>query len=117
MKGAAHGAISTTPTLALRTLGKNFEEFVLNLYMPEELLRNRNKHERKVYKYEPRRRKGSGKVEEFRSFMRSLLRRQDARFLLFHRAVSPNSVVDIRSALEDCKDKEMRKWLKLYLVK
>jgi len=69
MKGAAHGAISPTPGLARRAIGESFEEFLANLYMPEELLRNRNKHERRVYDYEPTREPGTGLVERFRQFI------------------------------------------------
>ena len=73
MKGAAHGAISPTPGLARRTIGESFEEFLANLYMPEELLRNRNKHELRVYEHEPRRQPGTGLVEGFRQVILGLL--------------------------------------------
>jgi len=115
MKGAAHGAISPTPTLARRTLGETFEEFVANLYMPEELLRNRNQHEKKVYPHEPRRKPGSGKVEEFRAFVQGLLAKQDGRFRTFHEAATSNSSHTIKEALKTIEDKEIHKWLKLYL--
>jgi len=115
MKGAAHGAISSTPALASRTIGADFGEFISNLYMPEELLRNRNKHEKKIYEREPRRRRGSGKVEAFRRFLLDLAGEQNDRFLFFHKAVSENSTRAIRNALDACKEKEMKKWLKLYL--
>jgi hypothetical protein len=69
MKGAAHGAISPTPALARRTIGETCEEFIANLHMPEVLLRNRNKYERRVYRDEPKRRPGTGDVERFRSFI------------------------------------------------
>jgi len=115
MSGAAHGAISPTPALARRTTGETFEEFVANLYMPEELLRNRNKHEKRIYPNEPKRRCGTGKVEAFRSFILALLKRQDARFWTFHNAVSPNSSAAIRACLETLRDPEMGKWLRLYL--
>ena len=115
MKGAVHGAISTTPDLAHRTIGESFEEFVANLYMPEMLLRNRNKHEKRIYEHEPKRRSGSGKVEEFRDFILRLLRRQNRSFQEFHEAVSQNSRSAVREYLKRCKNKEMRKWLKLYL--
>jgi hypothetical protein len=117
MKGAAHGAISPTPTLAWRTIGKDFSEFIANLYMPEELLRNRNKHEKKVYNKEPNRKRGTGKVELFRTFILTLLEKQDARFQYFHSAVSENSLMSIKSALRNCNDKEIRKWLRLYVNK
>ena len=45
IKGAAHGAIPTTPTLARRAIGRTFEEYITNLYMPEHMLRYRNKYE------------------------------------------------------------------------
>ncbi|MHB8997744.1 MAG: radical SAM protein [Armatimonadota bacterium] len=115
MKGAAHGAISNTPSLAMRTIGDSFEEFLFNLYMPEELLRNRNRHERKVYEYEPNRAAGTGKVEGFRSFVSTLLNKQDARFRLFHEAVAPNTMRAIRTALAGPADEEMKQWLKHYL--
>lgn len=115
MKGAAHGAISPTPTLAWRTIGKTFEEFLANLYMPEELLRNRNKHEKKVYPYEPRREPGTGKVEGFRSFILRLLTNQDEKFHQFHKIVSDNSVATIRKALPRIKDRRMKEWLELYV--
>jgi hypothetical protein len=115
MKGAAHGAISPTPSLALRTIGKTYEEFLCNLYMPEELLRNRNKHEKAVHIEEPKRRAGTGKIEEFKSFMTKLLGENDERFKQFHAAVSPNTFDAVRLALKDCPDRELRKWLLIYL--
>lgn len=117
MKGAAHGAISSTPTLAWRTIGETFEEFLANLYMPEELLRNRNKHERRVYKYEPRRKPGTGKVEKFRAFVLKLLKKNDGRFRQFRDAVCKNTVEQVRSVMRECKDKETHEWLQLYLKK
>lgn len=115
MKGAAHGAISTTPTLARRTIGCTAHEFIANLYMPEELLRNRNVHERKVYDQEPHRKAGSGKVEEFRKFILACLSKQDDRFWTFHEAVSPNTAEAIRRCLAEISDNEMRTWLRMYL--
>ena len=114
MKGAAHGAISPTSSLARRTIGDTFQEFVANLYMPEELLRNRNKHEKRVYPFEQKRKQGTGLVEEFRGFVSDLLAQQDKRFLVFHNAVSPNSVQVVRKYLESTKDRELKTWLKLY---
>jgi hypothetical protein len=114
MKGAAHGAISPTSSLARRTIGDTFEEFLANLYMPEELLRNRNKHEKQVYPFEQKRRQGTGLIEEFRAFITDLLAQQDKRFLFFHNAVSPNSVRVVRGHLRDTKDRELKKWLTLY---
>ena len=69
MKSAVHGAISSTPSLALRTIGENYEEFIANLYMPAELLRNRNKYEKRIYEHEPERVPGTGDVEKFRKFV------------------------------------------------
>jgi hypothetical protein len=115
MKSAAHGAISPTSSLAWRTIGSSFEEFVANLYMPEELLRNRNKHEKKVYEFEPKRKAGSGKVEEFRAFILKLLETQDERFFFFHNAVTPNLASVVKTHLASCKDEVIKKWLKLYI--
>lgn len=117
MKGAAHGAISPTSTLARRTIGDTFEEFLANLYMPEELLRNRNKHERLVHEYEPRRPAGTGKIEEFRAFILKLLKKNNDQFRQFHDAVCGNTTAKIRCAVEECKNEETRKWLQLYLKK
>jgi len=117
MKGAVHGAISTTPGLAKRTIGRSFEEFIANLYMPEVLLRNRNKYEKKVYKYEPKRCPGSGKIEEFRVFILKLLKRNNSTCKEFHEVVSKNRRSAVRAYIKRCKDKEVRKWLNLYLIK
>jgi len=117
MKGAAHGAISPTPSLAKRTIGRSFQEFLVNLYMPEELLRNRNKHERYVYKDEPPRKPGTGKVEAFRTFIIELLKAQDDRFLEFHNAATSNDITTLRRAISFCKDEDIKKWLKEYLNK
>jgi hypothetical protein len=115
MKGAANGAISPTPSLAWRTIGRTFEEFLSNLYMPEELIRNRNRHERKVHKEEPKRKPGSGQVERFRTFIRKLLKENGNQFMIFHRAVSSNSTEDVRSALQSIQNGEMKKWMEMYL--
>lgn len=117
MKGAAHGAISPTPSLALRTIGKSFEEFVCNLYMPEKFLRNRNRYEKKVYEFEPKRPEGSGEVEAFRRFMIGLLKKQGEDFYFFHNAVSPNETASIRDALGKCRKDKLRKWLEWYIGK
>ena len=117
MKGAVHGAISSTPSLARRTIGLSFEEFLANLYMPEEMLRNRNKHEKRIYDGEPKRRPGNGNVEDFRAFILRLLRRQKDEFWQFHEAVSENTVEAIRGYLACCKDKGTRRWLRFYLRK
>lgn len=115
MKGAAHGAISPTPALAWRTIGKSYEEFLTNLYMPERLLRNRSKHERHVYRFEPNRPPGDGKVEEFRDFMLRLLKQNNERFRFFHDSISANSTERIRRAMRHCNDGEILQWLPFYL--
>ena len=117
MKGAAYGAISPTPSLAKRAIGGTYEEFIANLYMPEELLRNRNKHEKRVYSDEPTRKPGSGKVEEFRTFVIGLLQKQNKRFWMFHNAVSPNYAEDIRQVMAQTDDAELNHWLAVYLAK
>lgn len=114
MKGAAHGAISPTPELAWRTIGETYEEFIANLYMPEELLRNRNKHEKRVWRHEPKRPPGTGKVEKFRKFILRLLKSKTEEAIEFHNAVSPNTIKAIRDYLYKCKNKEVKEWLELY---
>jgi len=116
MKGAAHGCISPTPSLARRTIGNTFKEFVANLYMPEELLRYRNKYEQKVYKFEPKREPGIGEIERFRDFIFKALRTKGERFATFHNVVSENSREAIREFLGSCKDDELKKWLSCYLL-
>jgi hypothetical protein len=115
MKGAAHGTISPVPSFAWRAIGRTFEEFVVNLYMPEEILRNRSRHERRRYKDEPARLPGTGKLEAFRVFLLRLLQQQDERFWTFHLAVSANRIEAIREAHDRTTDRELRKWLELYL--
>jgi len=115
MKGAAYGSISPTPSLARRTVGKTFKEFVANLYMPEELLRYRNKYEQKVYKSEPERDPGTGAIESFSKFISKLLKTKGRGFMKFHNVVSKNSKKAIREFLPDCRDDEMKKWLNVYL--
>lgn len=117
MKGVAHGSISTTSSLAWRTIGKTFREFIENLYMPEELLRNRNRHEKKVYPYEPEREPGSGMIEQYRDFLQNIMGECGDRFMRFHNAVSPNTTEAIRREIERTNDKEMTEWLKLYLAR
>lgn len=116
MKGAASGAISSTPSLAWRTIGSSYDEFMSNLYMPTEFLRNRNKYEKKVYDEEPKRDAGSGEIEEFRNFIYKLMCSDDERFVFFHDAVAPNRREKIRDAINVCQDREVRKWLKYYLL-
>jgi len=115
IKGAAHGAISTTPSLALRAIGESFEEYLSNLYMPEELLRNRNAHEKKVYLNEPKRKPGSGLVEKFREFILRILKDNDEKFYIFHNAIAPNSTESIKKALDSTNDRELKRWLALYI--
>ena len=117
MRGATHGAISPTPSLAWRTIGESYEDFLANLYMPEELLRNRNKHERYVSKNEPKRPPGTGEIEDFRYFVLRLLKKNDSRFHEFHSAVEGNSVEHVRNAIKRSKDEEIVRWLQLYLKK
>lgn len=117
MKGAANGAISTTPTLARRTVGDTYEEFVANLYMPEELLRNRNKHEARVHSKGRGGTPGTGHIEDFRHFILDLLRKQDSRFQEFHEAVTPNTKKAAREAHSKTSDPEIKKWLELYITK
>lgn len=118
MKGVAHGAISPTPGLAWRTIGHTFDEFVMNLYMPEELLRQRNKHEKRIYAFNDSQKKGTGLIEEFREFLTSLFKRQDSdKFIFFHNAVTQNSIPAIREALKNTNDKELIKWLSFYVTK
>lgn len=115
IKGAAHGAISPTPSLALRAIGASYAEFIANLYMPEELLRNRNKYEKHIYAYDPDRTPGSGDVERFRDFILRLLNKQNEVFFEFHDAVSPCSKETIKQAFKACKNDEVREWLSWYL--
>ncbi len=117
MKGAAQGAISSTPSLARRTIGHSFEEFLANLYMPEVLLRYRNQHEKRVYAKEPRRTAGTGDVEAFRKFILRLLDRRDDSFEFFHNSVASNSRAIVSDGLRRCRDKEMAAWFRLYLEK
>jgi hypothetical protein len=114
IKGASHGALSPTPSLALRAIGETYEEFVTNLYMPEELLRNRDKHEKRIYLNRPDREPGTGQIEEFREFILRLLKSKDEAFFEFHEAVSPCSKESIKIALKTCKNQEVRKWLEKY---
>lgn len=115
IKGASHGAISPTPSLALRAFGETYEEFIANLYMPEELLRNRNKYEARIYANDLDRTPGTGEVEEFRKFTLRLLRDKNEAFFEFHDAVSPCSKEAVRASLKTCKNDEVRKWLGWYL--
>jgi hypothetical protein len=114
IKGASHGAISPTPSLARRAIGKDYEEFITNLYMPEELLRNRDRHEARIYDNKPDRTPGTGKVERFREFILRLLSKQDEAFFEFHNAVSPCSKEAIRKAFKTVKNEEVKEWLELY---
>jgi len=115
MKGAASGAISPTPTLARRTIGKSFKEFIANLYMPDELLRYRDKYEKRVYRHEPKRRPGTGDVENFRKFILDLLKKQNKTFLEFHNAVSDNTKNAVKEYRKKCKNKRVLKWIDFYL--
>jgi hypothetical protein len=118
MRGVAHGAISPTPSLAWRTVGHTFDEFVSNLYMPEEFLRKRNKHEKRTYDFNDSQSAGTGLIEEFRKFISDILGKQDSdRFIFFHNAVTQNSIPAINDALKNTQDKELVKWLRFYIVK
>lgn len=117
IKGATHGAISPTPAYAWRAIGHTYEEFISNLYMPEELLRNRNKHEAKIYPYDLDRKPGTGKVEEFRSFIDRNLKNVTKDFLIFHQLISTNRIADIRVGKKKLTDKDMLKWLAYYEVR
>lgn len=115
IKGASHGAISPTPSLALRAFGETYEEFIANLYMPEELLRNRNKYEERLYACDTKRKPGTGEVEGFRTFILNRLRAQDDAFFEFHDAVAPCTADSVRQALKTCDNEEVRRWLAWYL--
>lgn len=115
IKGASHGAISPTPSLALRAIGENYEEFIANMYMPEELLRNRDRHEKRIYDNNPNREPGTGKVEEFREFILRLLRNRDEAFFEFHDAVSPCSKEAVKQAFKTVTNEEVKQWLEWYL--
>ena len=116
MKGVAHGAVPTVASLAKRTFGRNLEEFVTNLYMPEDMLRNRDKYEHNIHAGEKPRALGNGEIEEFRKFILSLLRRKSESFYFFHNAVTPNSKITIREALTKTRNQEIIKWLNRYLT-
>jgi hypothetical protein len=115
IKGTTHGAIPPTPTLAWRVLGHKFDEYIANLYMPENLLRYRNKYEEKIYRNEPTRKPGNGLVELFREFIRKLLKKKGPDFYLFHNAVALNTRESIRKSISNAKNEEIIKWLKYYL--
>jgi hypothetical protein len=115
MKGVAHGSISPTSTLAKRTVGTTYIEFISNLYMPEELLRNRNKYEKKVYDYEPERVPGNGDIEKFRRFIKKLIKNNDDDYFEFHFKIGQNSKPVIRQYIKECNNKSIKKWLHYYL--
>ena len=117
MRGAANGAISPTPSLARRTIGRSYEEFIINLYTPEMLIRNRNRFERTVHPHEPNRKPGTGELEEFRAFMKKLLDNQCETFEQFHNAVARNTAMAIRRYDSECDNGEVKKWLGYYLMK
>jgi hypothetical protein len=117
MCGAAHGAISPTPGLALRAIGETYEEFIANLYMPEALLRNWNMYERRIYPFEPKRKRGSGEIEAFRKFVLKRLKAPTEEFRRFHMVIGQNRKKAIREYAAKCKDREINKWLKYYTEK
>lgn len=116
IKGVAHGSIPTVASLARRAVGRTFEEFVTNLYMPEEMLRNRDRYERTLYPDEKPRSPGNGEIEEFREFILSLLRSKSDLFYLFHDTVTTNRKQDIREAITHTKNPELLRWFKRYLI-
>ena len=115
IKGAAHGAIPPTPGLARRALGETYREFIMNLYTPEEILRNRDDNEIRVYRNDNERKPGSGRLEAFRKFLGNLMERDKGKFREFHQAVSSNSMDSIRALLKTCNDDEVEGWLRVYL--
>jgi hypothetical protein len=115
IKGASHGAISPTPSLALRAIGETYKEFITNIYMPEELLRNRDKYEARIYPNKPDRTPGTGDVERFRAYILRLLGTKEEAFFEFHDAVASCSKESIKQALKTCKDIEVKGWLEWYL--
>lgn len=114
MRGAANGAIPPAPDFARRIIGHSYEEFIELLYMPEALLRNRNKYEKKVYRYEPKRKPGNGKIEEFRSFIRSNINKPKGEFLRLQEAIFKNSKPETRKLISEVKSKEIQQWAQLY---
>lgn len=124
MKGAAHGAISPTVSLAKRALGStneqegapiDYKEFLAALYMPEELLWYRNTYERRVYKHEPKRPPGTGDVERFRAFIIKELEKQTKNFREFHNVISQNSKMVTREYYKGCKIKKYKEWIEWYV--
>ena len=116
VKGVAHGSIPTVASLARRAIGRTFEEYITNLYMPEEMLRNRDKYERTVYPGEKPRVPGNGEIEEFRSFILGLLKQKSALFYFFHDTVTSYRKQDIREAMKHTKNPELLRWFERYLV-
>jgi hypothetical protein len=117
IEGAAHGAIPTTPSLAKRAVGETYEEFLMNLYMPETLLRYRNKYEKKIYPDEPKRKPGDGTIEEFRKFIWPLLKNPTKEFLEFHKVICQYNMDVIKKYNLECTNKIFKKWLKWYCKK
>lgn len=115
IKGASNGAIPPRPDYALRALGATYDEYISNLYMPEELLRYRNKYEKKVYSNEPERAPGTGDIEAFRTFITDLLKKANEETRFFHNAIAPCTKESIRSAIESCNNEEVIRWLEWYL--
>lgn len=116
IKGVAHGAIPIVPSLARRAIGRTFEEFVINLYMPEEMLRHRDRYERTIYPDEKTRSPGNGEIEEFRSFLLDLLHSKSELFYFFHDSVASNCKQDIREAIQHTRNPELIRWLERYLI-
>lgn len=118
MKGAAHGMISPTVHLAKRAVGYSYEEYIANLYMPEEMLRNRNKYEKSCRAGEPHRKPGTGDIEKFREFIWSNIinKKVSDDFFEFHKVVSQNYRAITREYFSKCANGEYKKWLKFYLM-
>ena len=116
MRGAANGSIPPAPDYAKRIIGHSYEEFIENLYMPEILLRNRNKFERRIYKFEPKRKPGDGKIEEFRKFIRKHIGSPNSEFLEFQNIIFKNSKPITREFATNCKNREIKKWAKMYHI-
>ena len=117
MKGAANGAISPTKGLALRTIGETYEEFIANLYLPEELLRMRNTYEKRVHSHEPERSPGNGRIEDFRDFINNNAQESSDEFIAFHKCISANRRAVTRRYYSECQDNEIKKWLPYYFPK
>jgi hypothetical protein len=84
--------------------------------MPEELLRFRNKYEKRIYDSEPQRESGSGEIEDFHIFISKLFENNGTEFIKFHNVISRNSKEETKKFAENCEDKDMKRWLNFYLL-